>query len=468
MSLSEYQQPKHGTPPLETHDDMEDTSYTNMVAALSKSGEKHQTEKSYDCDVLIIGSGPIGATFARKLVDADKKVLMIEMGDYPERYQFVYKGELHPLSVPTPNPETYLEPTSWDPDPLQVGCLQNGQNPNQQSWDNLPAAAASRVVGGMGSHWTCCTPRPDELEQSTLFTQDEWAALYDTAEELFRTNDKMFDDSIRQQLVKKVLYDAYANSNREIKSMPLAGKRDDTIDYIDWSCSASILGDLSDIASTSENFEIRPNTQCLKLLRNTKKDPVEITGAYVENLQSGDQYTITAKKYVVCAGAILTPGILFQSGITNNELSALGHYMTEQIMSFCQVVLKRSLVDAVENDSYGLGWAEKVKKHREKYPSDPLPFPFNDPDPQCYFPFSKTYPWHTQIHRDAYGYGEVPRTIDQRLVVDFRWFTYAQPVESNYVEFSSAITDEFGMPQPTFHFRPSDDDAERCQRMITE
>ena len=59
-----------------------------------------------------------------------------------------------------------------------------------------------------------------------------------------------------------------------------------------------------------------------------------------------------------------------------------GHYLTEQTMAFCQIVLKRSLVENVINDPYDLGWTEKVKEHKKRFPKDPLPFPFNDPDPQ--------------------------------------------------------------------------------------
>lgn len=116
-------------------------------------------------------------------------------------------------------------------------------------------------------------------------------------------------------------------------------------------------------------------------------------------------------------------------------------------MSFCQIILRSDLVDKVKNDPYHLGWDPIVQAHEHKAPNDPLPFPFNDPDPQCYFPLSEKYPWHNQIHRDSFGYGEVPGTIDQRVVVDLRFFGYVIPVYENYVEFSRDCRDEFGMPQ---------------------
>ena len=36
--------------------------------------------KDLSGDVLIVGSGPVGATYARKLVEAGRNVLMVEMG----------------------------------------------------------------------------------------------------------------------------------------------------------------------------------------------------------------------------------------------------------------------------------------------------------------------------------------------------------------------------------------------------
>ena len=57
------------------------------------------------------------------------------------------------------------------------------------------------------------------------------------------------------------------------------------------------------------------------------------------------------------------------------------------------------------------------------------------------------HPWHTQIHRDAFNYGAIPDYIDQRLVIDLRFFSFTEIAYENHVEFSATAQDPFGMPQ---------------------
>ncbi|KAI8181334.1 Pyranose 2-oxidase [Colletotrichum sp. SAR 10_65] len=417
-----------------------------------------------EVDVLLVGSGPIGAVFARKLVEAGRNVVMIDVGEQETKrigdhkkngiavqkdislFTNVVKGELQLLSVPTSNADAGLEPSAWVPEPCQQKFVLNGQNPDQKPYENLPAAAATRVVGGMGSHWTCCTPRQDPtIERSTLFNDEEWDELYKEAEKLFWTNPKIFDDSIRQKLVKSILDKAFEERNRKTANMPLCGKRrDNNKDYTEWACTATILGDIAH----DENFKLLPNTQCVRFELD---DFSKVRLVLVENLVDNEKYRIKANKL-------------------SETLPALGRYMTEQPMSFCQVVLDRKYIDAIKKNEYELGAEEKkaVQAHEKKFPNDPLPFPYNDPDPQCYFPLTKDYPWHTQIHRDAFGYGQIPAGIDQRVIVDLRWFGYTKPNYDNRVSFSDEIKDGFGMPQPTFHFKIDQDDADRSRRMITD
>ena len=56
--------------------------------------------------------------------------------------------------------------------------------------------------------------------------------------------------------------------------------------------------------------------------------------------------------------------------------------MTEQTITFCPIVLKKTLIDEVVKDPWGLECTQIVKEHKEKLSQDPLPFPFNDPDLQ--------------------------------------------------------------------------------------
>ncbi|OHF03269.1 hypothetical protein CORC01_01322 [Colletotrichum orchidophilum] len=64
-------------------------------------------------------------------------------------------GELSLLSVPKNVADPYIEPISWG---SLTPFIKNGHNPKYKAGDNLSAAAATRIIGGMGGHWTCCTP----------------------------------------------------------------------------------------------------------------------------------------------------------------------------------------------------------------------------------------------------------------------------------------------------------------------
>ena len=79
----------------------------------------------------------------------------------------------------------------------------------------------------------------------------------------------------------------------------------------------------------------------------------------------------------------------------------------------------------------------------------------------------------------------MPNEIDQRLVVDLRFFGYVKPTYDNWIEFTNSMTDGFGMPQvelrldneieqllitlkPTFHYNLDEEDAERTHAMMKE
>lgn len=87
---------------------------------------------------------------------------------------------------------------------------------------------------------------------------------------------------------------------------------------------------------------------------------------------------------------------------------------------------------------------------------------------QCWIPVSEGREWHCQIHRDAFSYGGIAPNVDQRLIVDLRWFGRVTPNKENYIEFCDSNKDTFGMPQPSYHFKMSDDDAKRNHAMMKD
>ncbi|XP_062516508.1 uncharacterized protein LOC134191887 [Corticium candelabrum] len=72
-----------------------------------------------------------------------------------------------------------------------------------------------------------------------------------------------------------------------------------------------------------------------------------------------------------------------------------------------------------------------IQNQIDDNPEDPIPIPTDDKAPQVNIPFSKEHSFHCQIHRDAFKYGVVPAKVNDRLIVDLRWFGYMEPNPEN-------------------------------------
>lgn len=438
--------------------------------------------RTIEVDVLIVGSGPAGATYARKLVEAGRSVYMIDMGaklsarpgahlKNSHLYQrnidlfaSVIRGHLHPLSVPTGSrPELTLDPGAYRIDlDEHPGFVLNNQNPEQDPDKNLPGAAVTYAVGGMATHWTCATPRQHPVvERSDIYSDKEWDRLYTESEEILGTNPHAFDDSMRHTIVRETLEGEFKElpEGHRVGNLPLAvERRKDNPKLVHWSGTDNVFGPLADGEQDAEPFILKEQHQCLRL--QPSADGSRIEYAEILNLMDWETIHVRANTYVVCCNAYLTPQLLFASEIRPEPL---GRYMTEQPMSFAQVVLRQDIVDDVAADDR---FTERVREHREARPYDPVPIPVDDPEPQVWIPVSEDRPWHCQIHRDAFHYGDLAPNIDSRLIVDLRWFGIVEPRYESRITFSESNKDSFGMPQPIFEWILDNEDRRKQHRMM--
>lgn len=198
--------------------------------------------------------------------------------------------------------------------------IQNGRNPAQNPHVNLGGAAVTRCVGGMSSHWTCAIPEQHpKLERYPLYPDDEtkdnteWARLYKHSKYLinYSPDGEAFEKySVRQRLVRHTLETAYPA--RKFPPLPQGVKRRSGNDrFVTWSSAATVLGDYW----KDKRFKLLPNHLCRKL-EFEAPDNTKVIGADVEDLGTRNPVLIKAKRaYVVCAGAVLTPQLLHNSGI---------------------------------------------------------------------------------------------------------------------------------------------------------
>jgi len=375
-----------------------------------------------------------------------------------DRFTPVVQGMLQPVSVPSGAGASFaaLDPVSFIAD----RTIRHGQNPEQDPRVNLSAAAVSYGVGGMFTHWTNNTPRHHPtLERYGGIGDAEWNSLYAAAEDLVGTRTDVFAHSIRHQVVKEALSQHYGDRlDLPVQELPVAGhRRSDNDEFVHYTGSDTILGPLLEDTGgiTDQRFTLLPEHRLTRLVLDGER----VAYAEVEDLMHWETVRVEARDFIVAAGSLLTPQILWKSGIRPN---ALGRYLTEHPMTFTQIVLRHELVEGMAQD---IRFADQVG---EIAPNDPVKIPMHDPPPMVWIPLGANRPWHSQVHRDSFSYGQLPSDVDDRLVVDLRWFGMTDANPNNRLSFLDEYNDKFGMPKPMFHFRLGNQDRTRIHDMMSD
>ncbi len=298
--------------------------------------------------VLIIGSGPNGSTYARKLIDLspDITVVMVEAGPVVSDPPGMNVKNIPDLAAQAAarkasQGRAVASGVSGIPGGVVVeGTITARQGTHligraADGSEGMPAAAVSTCVGGQGVHWTCATPRPAGTERISFIPDAEWQSDVSAAEELLHVTRAAFGDSPQATAILDLVKGEFAGEGVPVTPLPVAADiRPDG--SLRWSGPDVVLGDLTRGAH-SDRFTLRTHTLCVRLLRDGRR----VVGAVLRDLSNGNEEEVRADAVVVAADAIRTPQLLWASGIRPD---ALGRYLTEHPLSFGVVAVREGVL----------------------------------------------------------------------------------------------------------------------------
>ena len=290
--------------------------------------------------VLVVGSGPTGATYARLLLERvpDVSVLMVDAGpvvsDPPGTN---VKNIADPAEQAAARAASQGDGASGVAGIPQGAIVEGTVTARQgthligQAADGsagMPAAAVATCVGGQGAHWTCATPRPAGTERIGVIDAGEWDGHVEEAERLLHVTRSAFADSPQASGLLSAVRNAFSDQGIPVGLLPVSGdpRPDGTMRWGGTDLLLEpVLGD--------PRFRLRAETLCVRLVR----DGDRVVGAVLEDLTTGQQEEVRADVVVVAADAIRTPQLLWASGI---RPAALGRYLTEHPLVFGVVAVR--------------------------------------------------------------------------------------------------------------------------------
>ena len=406
-------------------------------------------------DVVIVGSGPVGAAYARVLSEdaPDAVIAMFEVGptvsDPPGS---------HVKNIGDPIERAAAQKRSQGPGAEDVtvsspGAVTAGQRSaragtfllnagfQEPGEDGMPVAAFSSNVGGMGAHWTAACPRPGGKERIGFLPDlDE---LLDKADSLLGVTTDAFDDAPFTELVRErvaAAVDDGRSAAERVQRMPLAVHRADDGRLI-WSGSDVVFGDAT---RANPNFTLYDESLITRVLLENGR----AAGVEVSDRRTGELFSVRARFVVVAADALRTPQVLWASGI---RPEALGRMLNDQ----SQIVYATRIrgVDAPSggaaplaggsiSEQSGVSWVpytDEVPFHGQVMQLDASPIPLAEDDPA--------------VPGSIVGLGLF-------CAKDLQW--------DDRVEFSDDELDWYGMPAMRIHYRLTDVDRATIDRAKLE
>jgi len=401
-------------------------------------------------DVLIVGSGLMGAAVARCLRDAhpDLRIAMIAggptVGDRAGQHLHdvedpaVWERYNRKVSSGVQAFYTGVAPS------LGVGGSMRDVTPGMYHLTSLgedaaemPSASVAWNAGGMGIHWTAATPTPWGSELDDTISDADWQRDLARAAELLRINLEPFPQTPAGTVVARELRAHFAGRQapgRDVQDMPMAindngaGRNERTSPSVIF---APIAEPESDVAFTF--FAGSLSTAILH-------EDGRATGARCRDLETDDEFEVRAAHVIVCADAIRTPQLLFASGI---RPSALGRYLNEHIFLTGQVV--------ADPERLGISIDDLTPPTDLEWAADCLWVPHSD----------GSQPFQVHIMTKVLVDEEIAPT---GYAVGIEYYVPTEIQEENRLEFSDSETDAVGMPRISVRFRYTPADLARLER----
>ncbi|WP_420122324.1 GMC oxidoreductase [Nakamurella sp.] len=397
-------------------------------------------------DVVIVGSGPCGAAYARILSEQapDATIALFEVGPL-----LADPPGLHVKNIADPAVRAAAQRASQGPAPrdqdsdtmsgyadpddrlVRPGTFLLPDGYRQPGEDGLPGAAMSSNVGGMGAHWTGACPRPGGAERPDFVPGLE--ELLSEGERLLGVDAHAFDDAPFADDVRKRLgaaLDPGRADDRQVAPMPLAVARQ-ADGRITWSGSDVVFGETT---RSNSHFTLVPEA----LVTSVVIAGGRAAGVRVRDQRDGVEHEVAARHVVVAADSLRTPQLLWASGV---RPAALGRYLNDQPQIVFAVRLRD--VDARAGVETGTGQTGIVAQSGVSW-----------------VPYTDDAPFHGQVMQlDA---SPVPLAADDvpapGTIVGLGWFCAKDIQATDHLEFDDHALDGYGLPAIRIHYRLTERD----------